>query len=262
MTGRLNHGSPALPGIGLPMYSNSEYSNLLQRGASQKCAWLCPDGGGVSWQFGFGTAALTSLSIEDLDGNLTSLGTSGIETVSISGSRKIHSYVELTGAPSGIWRYVIGFFGGATVYSDYFQSGGCEDNFMVLNFSDSKDYNAGAYYGGTYKNTIYIDSGFSRPAMEYTEEVVQDGLGYGLPILQRTMDIYRVDVLADAGLLATLYRAANHDTATITYPGQSDEIPINTMRASDTGAKEDDLAVVEFSFRREFMETTTQSFSI
>lgn len=261
MIGRLNHGSPDKPGIGLGVFTSLDYVPQLRREmAGQSDTWLCPTSATPTFQFGFGTAALTSLTAVDSDGGETSLGTGGITTVSISGSRKIHSYDGSGTLPVGQYYFRIGFFGGATCYTERFEVVECDTGLLKLEVWDSKDYNGGTYYGGGFKNILWFRSVLTRPKIELVSEQVNDGFGVPLQSYTRTEDVYGFDVLSCDGLYQTLARFANHDTANITYPGESETFDIRDIRASDTGEKSDLLSVVEVSFKMKFMETNTQSF--
>lgn len=263
MIGRLNQGSSAWPGIGLGVFTNLDYvPQLRPEMAGQADTWICPTSATPTFQFGFGTAALTSLTAIDSEGGETSLGTGGISTISISGSRKIHSYDGSETLPVGQYYFRIGFFGGATCYTERFEVVDCDSDLLKLVVWDSKDYNGGTYYGGGFKNNLWFRSVLTRPKFEFNSETKADGFGVPLTVYARTEDVYGFDALACDGLLLTLARFANHDTATITYPGESEDISIRDIRASDTGEKSDLLAVVEVSFKIGFMETNTQSFTL
>lgn len=263
MIGRLNHGSPNKPGIGLGVFTNLDYvPQLRPEMVGQADTWICPTSATPTFQFGFGAAALTSLTAIAEFGDDYPFGTAGITSVSISGSRKIHSYDGTNPLPTGKYYFRIGFFGGATCYTERFEVVDCADGLLKLVVYDSKDYNGGTYYGGGFQNVLWFRSVLTRPKVEFNSETKADGFGVPLTVYARTEDVYGFDALACDGLSLTLSRLANHDTATITYPGESEDISIRDIRASDTGEKSDLLAVVEVSFKMEFMETNTQSFTL
>lgn len=263
MIGRLNQGISTKIGIGLGVFSDLAYVPQLRPEASgQSDTWICPTTGTPTFQFGFGVANLTGLTAIDEFGNDYPFGTAGMTSISISGGRKIHSYDGTNVLPTGKYYFRLDFFGGAQLYTERFEVVGCADDLLKLTVWDSKDYNGGTYYGGGFKNIMWFRSVLTRPKVEFNSETKNDGFGYPLQVYARTEDVYGFDVLAGDGLFLTLARCANHDTATITYPGESEEIDIRDIRASDTGEKSDLLAIVEVSFKIGFMETNTQSFQL
>ena len=56
------------------------------------------------------------------------------------------------------------------------------DAAMYGKWLDTRPGVGGVYYGDGYCNALWIESQFARPKVEYSEEVVEDGYGYQLPV--------------------------------------------------------------------------------
>lgn len=264
--GRLNHSSTNLPGSGLPIYLYQNYTEQLRDDmVNMPYTWICPSGSGIPFQFRYGAGVTLLDLVSPIDGTEVSLSNT-IDTIILGSGGRLHSYNGDGGESDGIWQYRIRLFGGLELWSDIFQVGGCSaDDSMLLTWWDSKEFNGGIYYGDdgdAYKNKIWIPSNFARPRFNYREESQTDGYGNPFPLYQNTEDLYVIDMQTCASQIGLLARVANHDSITITYPGSSEEIPINTFRITDTGEKSDALAITELTFRREFMENNTLSFAL
>lgn len=269
MLARLNHSSLDKPGSGLPFYPSEDYiSQLRWDMLSKKSTWLCPPGDGIPFQVPSASlAAVTGFSlVSPIDGTTIALDEGAVDSISISGSRKLHFFNGIGGgAVAGTWYYVLDFFGGGRMVSDIFLVDDCDSaDTMQLVWWDTKRFCAGVWYDGgdAYKNRMWLQTTFARPKEEYVEEIKTDGYGYPLAMLQRTEDVYVVDAKTCDSQMAVLCRVANHNRIQITYPRLTDLFDVHTFRANDTGEKKDALAITELSFRVAYMENNTQNFDV
>ena len=272
---RFNQGSLTRKGSGLPFYPDQDF--IPQRRSDMNriyhYTWLCPHNMGIPFQFsvpavgtvtatlslqsatggtsyiGAGWNALLSLQCFD-DGTLITYNGGNFPATIVSGA---YYFEIIVSAESGeVSAYSDDFFACTTVAT----------NAHLLTWWAAREWLAGVYYNGgsAYKNKMWLRTDMARPKVEYTEEVVEDGYGRELPVYQRSEDIYNFDVLACDSQVGLLYRIAHHDSITLKSPLNATAYSIVNVRASDTGEKSEALAVVEVSFKVDYMESTTIDF--
>jgi hypothetical protein len=158
--------------------------------------------------------------------------------------------------------YYVRINSGGTLYdSELINISDCAENVYSLKWKDTKNWVAGACYARGYENNVLFAGFMGRPTFNYEEEIIKDGYGRTIPVLQTTQDVYVISLVATYGMMLTLQRAAHHDTITIKTPYGSEYIPIQSFRLVDTGEKNSEYAVCEMRFvLNEPVESTTYNF--
>lgn len=261
---RINQGSRQRPGGGLPCYLSAAFAAQMRPdlAGSPIDTWISPQNIGIPFQFGYTCAGATAFRAVGVSagGVSVTLSTGLLTQDCYESTKTLISYdggALGTTLPYGLYYFEI-VTDTVTVRTDHFLA--CTtraDNCILLQWSDSKDFCGGTYYGGAYVNKMWIDSDFARPKIEETEEIVDDGLGNKLPTYQRSEEVYGFDVIACDSQLNVLYNIAKHDTVLITSPLGGGAYAINSVRCSDTGQRQDALAVVEVNFKVDYVESTT-----
>lgn len=263
----LNHGSATRPGSGLPIYDDLAHLAQFRKdmGLGRYNTFLCSQSSLIPFQVGAasvgGDPSPTSFKLVNAVSGAETNVSSGLFTAECyNGTDYLITFKG--GAPAGLVRgsyyFRIPLSDGRNLYSDVFLA--CSERAnaaMYVKWFDTRDWVSGAYYGDGYFNALWIESQFARPKVEYSEEVVEDGYGYQLPVYQRTEEVYQFDVLACDSMVPLLYKMAHHNTVRISRNSGQQPFEVKSVRASDTGERNDALAVVNMSFKVDKMESTT-----
>lgn len=263
----LNQGTKSHPGTGLPIYDNLGHLAQYRKdmGLGRYNSFLCSQSALIPFQVGAISQGIspspTSFRIVNaLTGVETTLSFGLITSECFNGADHFITYNGT--APGGLARgsyyFRIPLADGRSLYSDIFLA--CSqraDAAMYVKWLDTRPWVGGAYYGAGYFNALWIESQFARPKVEYSEEVVEDGYGYQLPVYQRTEEVYQFDVLACDSMVPLLYKIGHHNIVRVYKNSGQMPYPVKSMRASDTGERNDALAVVNMSFRFDKMENST-----
>ena len=261
---RLNQGSTTRPGAGLPFYLAAAYAAQSRPDMRllNYYTWISTQEEGIPFEvMGTGVEVTAFRLVGMAGGTSYVLSTGLLSTECVNGSDLFITHAGAdwgTTKAAGFYYFEVVIDGVTTLYSDWFHV--CNNratNCQKIEWWDSKDWVAGAYYGAGYKNRMYVETDFARPRVEYTEETIDDGLGNLYPTYQRTEEVYSCDIIACDSQLQVLNSIAQHNIVQITSPLGGGAHSINTIRCSDTGERKDALAVVEFSFKVDFVENTT-----
>lgn len=263
----LNQGSKALPGTGLPVYDNLAHLAQFRKdmGLGRYNPYLCDQGAVIPFQVGAasqgGDPSPTDFKIVNaLTGVETDLSIGLLTAECYNGSDYLITYDGGT-VPSlarGSYYFRIPLNDSRSLYTEVFTA--CSERAnkaLYIKWFDTRDWVDGAYYGAGYENKLWVESAFARPKVEYAEEVLEDGYGYQLPVYQRTEEVYQFDILACDSMVPLLYKMAHHNTVRVYLNPLSMPYEVKSMRATDTGERNDALAVVNMAFKVGKVESTT-----
>lgn len=263
----LNQGSKALPGTGLPIYDNVAHLAQFRKdmGLGRYNPYFCDQSLLIPFQVGAASQGSdpqpTGYKIVNaLTGAESTVSTGLFTSECYNGSDYLITYKGV--APSGLARgnyyFRIPLADGRSLYSEVFQA--CSERSstaMFIRWQDSRDWVDGAYYGDGYYNRLWIESAFARPKIEYAEEVNEDGFGFQTPTYQRTEELYQFDIVACDSMVPLLYKIAHHNIVRVSLTSGAMPYEVKSMRAADTGERNQALAIVNMSFKLGKVESTT-----
>lgn len=260
-----------MPGSGIPFYPR-ELTPQMDGTGRDYFPFVCPTTDAIAFQVGV-TGSVSSVSLRRYSAGVSSsiaLTTTNV----VFGAFTFISFdgVGYAFPDIGLFYYRI-VAGGITYESEVFEVGAvstteepCAENAtnsdtIEIKWKDTKRWVSGAYYDGGFENRVWVRTQMSRAKFNYEEEVIVDGFGKKLPVLQVSEDVYSFDALSTDGMMLMFQRIAHHDTIKIRSNLNDTYSDVHSVRVVDTGEKSDVLGVCEVSFKLgEPVESVTYEF--
>lgn len=249
--------SNQLPGGGLPFYK--EGTEPQRYAYARQTAWICPSEQSIPFQVAGPTSAgLPVLEVYRFDtGDLVQADISSVVLTKkcLSDGREI---ITNLGSAMGLGFstfYLKLIFGTTSYISDTFHV--CSSSAMKaysVEWSDTRPWVGGCYYGDGYKNRIWIEGAAQRPKTEYTQQFEQDGYGVQQQVYARVDEIHNIEFFCTDSMFLLMSRLVLHNDVKIKPPGIDDYLPVKSAIVND---KDSDgwIGTASLNFKNHFAES-------